>query len=83
MAAGMKSSLVMNGRTLSVEVLESLVRGYLVALQDPVAGEVGLEAGASVELVIGDTPAVPCTVAARESGGVRLLRGWGPPARRT
>ena len=60
------------GRAVPVEVLESLVRTYLVRR----SSELELETGQRIELVIGDNPPVACTVAGFERGDVRLTRGW-------
>ncbi len=67
--------LAVDGRAFPVEVVETLVRSYLV--RAPEAD--GLAPGRRVELVIAGQPPVPCTVERVEAAGVRLLRGWGAP----
>ena len=64
--------LIARERSFSIEVLESLVRTYLVRIE----AAHGLVPGKRVELVIADNPPVPCTIAADEAGALRLIRGW-------
>ena len=67
----MASRIEVKGRAVPVEVLESLVRTYLVRME----GALELVTGQRVELVIGENPPVACTVAGLEQGAVRLTRG--------
>jgi hypothetical protein len=69
--------LIASGERLPVEVLESLVRSYLVRPRAEAGGRgtAAPSVGDHVALVIGDNPPVPCTVAAREGEALRLLRG--------
>ena len=72
--------LIVDGESFEVEVLESLVRTYLVrprSLDFGNARLVRLPSGTRLQLAIGGEPPVRCRLSGDEDGALRLIRGWG------